>query len=187
MTKHPDNNSFYPLGNAKGGAAVLLIVLVLILAAAGGGGYWAYNTYLKPKPLKTKLATQKVKEEVVQFTHDYVSPTLYNNLIAIDDAVAMMDKELKRLGRIGTKFPEQNEIIATEVDALTKSRKKLFAALAQTTAALEKIYVIWLVDPKRAITEIKEQRAGLSQHLADTFKIEAPLIGRIRSNPQAAS
>lgn len=187
MTKHPGNNLFYPMGNAKGGAAVLLIVLVLILAAAGGGGYWAYNKYLKPKPIKTKLASQKVKEEVVQFTNDYVSPTLYNNLITIDDAVAIMDKELKRLGRIGTKFPDQKEIITTEVDILTKSRKKLFAALTQTTAALEKMYVIWLVDPKRAIAEIKKQRAGLSQRLADTFKTEAPLIGRIRSNPKAAS
>ncbi len=187
MTQHPNNTFLYPVGNARGGALVLLIVLVLILAGAGGGGYWAYNKYLKPKPMRTKLVSQKVKEEVVKFTKDYVSQTLYTNLLTVDDAVVMMDKELKRLGRIATKFPDQNKIIATETDTLTKSRKKLFAALKQTTAALEKIYVIWLVDPKRAGEEIKAQRSGLSQHLANIFKEEAPLISRIRSNPQAAS
>ena len=86
-----------PIANAAGGAAGIVIALLLVLAVAGGGGYWAYNRYYKKEPPRTKLASLKVKEEVVQFTHDRVSRALHHNMIALDDIVVMMDKELKRV------------------------------------------------------------------------------------------
>jgi hypothetical protein len=187
MTKRQFNNHNHYINNAHGGAVGILINLVLVLALAGGGGFWAYTTYFKKQPLQTKLASQKVKEEVVQFTNDYVSRALYHNLITIDDLVVMMDKELKRLKRIGTKFPNQSGIITPQTDELSTAREKLSAALGEVTAALEKIYVIWLVDRTRGISEINSQKGTLTRQLADAIREEAVLIGRIRSNPEAAS
>ena len=176
-----------PTGNINGGAAAILVTLVLVLALAGGGGFWAYTTYLKKKPLQTKLSSCKVKEELVRFTNDYVSRALYHNLITIDDIVVMMDKELKRLKRIGSKFPNQSGIITDQTDQLITARERLSRKMRTVTAALEKIYVIWLVDRPRGISQINSQKGTLTRQLADAIRDEAVLIGRIRSNAQAAS
>lgn len=187
MRQRPGNTYDHPISNANGGAAGILIALVLILALAGGGGFWAYTKYFQKKPLQTKLASQKVKEEVVRFTNDYVSRALYHNLITIDGIVIMMDKELKRLKRIGSKFPKQNSIIAPQTRELGTARKKLAQTMTEVTAALEKMYVTWLVDRTRGISEINSQKGTLTRQLADAIRDESVLIGRIRSNPEAAS
>lgn len=187
MTQRSTHNYCHFLNNANGGTTGILIALILVLAVAGGGGFWAYTNYFKKKPLQTKLSSQKVKEEVVRFTNDYVSQALYHNLITVDDLVVMMDKELKRLKRIGTKFPNQSNIITTETSELSTARDKLSKVLSRVTAALEKMYVIWLVDRARGIGEINSQKGTLTRQLANAIRDESVLIGRIRSNPKAAS
>ena len=187
MIQYPTHNPRQHLNNANGGAAGILIALILVLALAGGGGFWAYTNYFKKKPLQTKLSSKKVKEEVVRFTNNYVSRALYHNLVTIDDIVVMMDRELKRLKRIGTKFPNQNGIIAKQISELSTARDKLAKAMSEVTAALEKMYVIWLVDRARGISEINSQKGTLTRQLADAIRNESVLIGRIRSNPEAAT
>jgi hypothetical protein len=187
MKQHSTRNYCHYVNNANGGIVGILIALILVLALAGGGGFWAYTNLLKKKPLQTKLASHKVKAEVVRFTNDYVSQALYHNLITVDDLVVMMDKELKRLKRIGTKFPNQRNIITAETSQLSTARNKLSKVLSGVTAALEKMYVIWLVDQDRGVSEINSQKGTLTRQLADAIRDESVLIGRIRSNPEAAS
>lgn len=177
----------HPITNDNGGVAGILITLVLVLALAGGGGFWTYNKYLKKEPLRTKLASTKVKDELVKFTHDYVSRALYRNLMTLDDILVMMDKELKRLKRIGTKFPDQSNIITTQTKELDMARDKLAKAMTEVIAKLEKTYVIWLVDRTKSTSQINSQKGTLTRQLADAIRDEAVLIGRIRSNPEAAS
>ena len=96
--------------------------------------FFAYTKFLKKEPLQTKLVSQKVKEEVLQFTNDYVSQAIYQNLITMDDTVVMLDKEIKRLKRIGTKFPNQRTIITTQTDQLSTTRNRLAKAMGEVTA-----------------------------------------------------
>lgn len=174
------------MGNT-GGAAGILIALVLVLAVAAGGGYWAYTNYYKKEPPRTKLASMKVKEELVQFTHDRVSRALHYNLITLDDIVVMMDRELKRLKRIAKKFPDQKGIVDPQIDALAHARERLATTLKEVTASIEKIYVTWLVDPSRGTGQINSRKGTLTRKLADAIRGESVLIGRIRTNPDASS
>ena len=139
---HYDSN---PITNARGGAAGIVVTLLLVLVLAGGG-YWTYRNYYRQAPPRTKLVSLKIKEEVVQFAHDRVSRSLHHNLVMLDDVVVMMDKELKRLQRIGKQFPNQAGIIASQTEELSVSRGRLAAVLKEVTARVEKIYVTWLVD-----------------------------------------
>ena len=180
-------NRTHPLRNAAGGAAGIVIVLLVVLGVAAGGGYWAYNKYLKQPPPRTKLASLKVKEELVQFVHDRVSRALHTNMTSLDEVVVMMDKELKRLQRIGKQFPEQSEIVDPQVKELTRARKRLATALQEVTAVIEKIYVTWLVDRSVGTSQIKTQKGTLTRKLADAIRGEQVLISRIRNNPSAAS
>ncbi len=175
-----------PVITAAGGAAGIVVAFVLVLSLAAGGGYWAYTKYYKQPPLRTKLAAMKTKEELVRFAHDTVSPALYRNLVTMDDIVVMMDKEADRLNRIARKFPNQKAIIATQTEALAASREKLATEMSRVLAALEKIYVTWLVDRSRGTGQINAQRGTLTRRLADAIRGEAVLIGRIRSNPDQA-
>ena len=186
MTKSEPNFTS-PLRNTAGGAVGIVIVLVLLLALAAGGGYWGYINYYQSEPPRTKLASLKVKEELVQFVHDRVSRALHTNMTRLDDIVVMMDKELKRLQRIGKKFPDQKAIIDPQVQALTQARKQLAAALGEVTATIEKIYVTWLVDRSTGISQIKAQKGTLTRRLADAIRGESVLISRIRNNPAATS
>lgn len=176
-----------PIKNATGGAAGILIALVLVLVLAAGGGYYAYNTHYKKEPLRTKLASLKTKEELIRFSHDRVSRALYHNIVTLDDIVVMMDKELKRLQRIGKKFPNQNGIVESQTKELNVARDRLAAVLTDVTAKIEKIYVTWLVDRSEGTGQILSQKGTLTRKLADAIRGEAILIGRIRSNPEAAS
>ena len=176
-----------PLNNANGGAAGIVVALLLVLAVAGGGGYWAYTNYFRKAPLKTKLASLKTKEEMIRFTHDRVSRALYHNMITLDGIVVMMDRELKRLKRIGKKFPNQKAIVTSQTQELTAARDHLAATLKEVTASVEKIYVIWLVDHAAGIGQIQSNKGTLTRKLADAIRGEAVLIGRIRNNPDAAS
>jgi stress response protein SCP2 len=181
------NNPINPINNTAGGAAGVVITLLLLLAVAAGGGYWAYVKYYKVEPPRTKLSSLKVKEELVQFTHDRVSHALHHNMITLDGIVVMMDKELKRLKRIGKKFPDQKAITDTQIEELTAARKNLSVSLKKVTAKLEKIYVTWLVDRSEGTGQIQSQKGTLTRILADAIRGESVLIGRIRSNPLAAS
>jgi len=174
------------MGNA-GGVAGIVIALVLVLAVAAGGGYWAYNKYYKIEPPRTKLASMKVKEELVQFAYERVSHALHYNLVTIDDIVVMMDKELKRLQRIAKKFPDQKGIVDPQIEELTRSRERLAKAMKEVTAAIEKIYVTWLVDPSKGAGQIKSRKGTLTRKLADAIRGESVLIGRIRVTPDASS
>lgn len=176
-----------PIDNARGGAVGIVIVLVLMLALAGGGGYWVYSNYYRQEPLRTKLKAIKVKDELVQFTHDRVSRALYHNLVTIDDIVVMMDKELKRLQRIGKKFPNQSGIVASQTDELSAARENLHRVMTEVAATIEKMYVTWLVDRPAGTGRINSQKGTLTRQLADAIRGEAVLIGRIRNNPEAAS
>ena len=176
-----------PFNNAAGGAAGIVVALLLVLALAGGGGYWGYNKYYKKKPLQTKLTSLKIKEELIQFTHDRVSNALYHNLVTLDDIVVMMDKEVKRLQRIGKKFPNQNTIVASQVKELGIARERLAVAMADVTAKLEKIYVTWLVNRSEGTGQIRSQKGTLTRQLADAIRGESVLIGRIRTNPDATT
>ncbi|HSO19839.1 MAG TPA: hypothetical protein VLT88_10295 [Desulfosarcina sp.] len=177
----------HPIANARGGAAGVVVALLLVLALAGGAGYWAYGTYYKQAPPRTKLAAVKVKEEVVQFVHDRVSRALHHNLVMLDDIVVMMDQERKRLQRLGKKFPDQETIIASQQAELTASRDRLAGVLKEVTARVEKIYVTWLVNRAEGTGLIQSQKGTLTRRLADAIRGEAVLIGRIRNNPAATS
>jgi len=172
-----------PFNNNTGGAVGIVIALVLVLSLAGGGGYLAYNKYVKKAPLQTKLSTMKVKEELIRFTHDRVSTALYHNMITLDDIVAMMDRELDRLKRIGKKFPNQSEIVASQTKELGIAREKLSKTLAGVTADIERMYVTWLVDRSEGTGQIRSQKGTLTRLLADAIRGEAVLISRIRNNP----
>lgn len=176
-----------PVRNSRGKAAGITIALVLIVALAGGGGYWVYHTYFKKKPLRTKLSSIRVREELIRFTHDRVSAALYHNLVMTDDIVVMMDKELKRLQRIVKKFPNQSGIVTSQTEELEVARRRMAAVLADVAAKIEKMYVIWLVDRSDGTGRIQSQKGTLTKRLADAIRGEAMLIGRIRTNPDAAS
>jgi uncharacterized protein HemX len=182
MTPRP-HPSTSPFNNAAGGAAGIVIALLLVLALAGGGGYWGYHKYYKKKPLRTKLASLKVKEELIRFSRDRVSRALYHNLVTLDDIVVMMDKEMKRLQRIGKKFPNQNTIVASQAKELGVARKRLTGVMADVTASIEKIYVTWLVDRSEGTGMIRSQKGTLTRLLADAIRGESVLVGRIRTNP----
>ena len=186
MARKPHRH-IHPANNANGGAAGILIALVLVLALAGGGGYWTYTKYFKKEPLRTKLASMKIKEELVAFTHDHVSTALYGNMVLADDIVVMMDKELDRLKRIGKKFPNQREIVAAQTKELTIARDGMAKVLADVSATLEKMYVTWLVDRSEGAGQIRSQKGTLTRQLADVIRGEAVLISRIRTNPDATS
>ena len=176
-----------PTSNTSGRAVGILIALVLVLALAGGGGFLAYNKYYKKEPLRSKLASVKVKGELICFTHDHVSTALYGNMVLLDDILVMMDKELDRLKRIGKKFPNQREIVATQTKELTLARKHLAKVLAEVSAKLERMYVTWLVNRSEGSGQIRSQKGTLTRQLADAIRGEAMLIGRIRTNPDATS
>jgi hypothetical protein len=183
-SRHPLVHS---IRNPHGGAVGIVIVLVLILGAAAGGGYWAYHKFLKEKPPRTKLTSLKVKEELVQFTHDHISRALHTNMVTTDDIVVMLDQELKRLKGIGKKFPDQSAIIAPQVKALTTARQSLATALKEVSIVIETIYVTWLVDRPSGVKAIKSQKGSLAKKLADAIRDHAKLIRSIRNNPQSAT
>ena len=176
-----------PINNTSGGAVGILIAMVLVLALAGGGGFLAYNKYYKKEPLRSKLASMKVKGELIRFTHDRVSKALYHNMVMLDDILVMMDTELDRLKRIGKKFPNQRGIIASQTEELRKARERMARILTDVNTTLEKIYVTWLVNRSEGIGQIRSQKGTLTRQVADAIRGEAVLISRIRTNPDAAS
>ena len=176
-----------PINNTSGGAVGILIAMVLVLALAGGGGFLAYNKYYRKEPLRSKLASLKVKGELIRFTHGQVSTALYGNMVLLDDILVMMDKELDRLKRIGKKFPNQRVIVATQTKELTIARERLAKVLANVSARLERMYVTWLVNRSEGTGQIRSQKGTLTRQLADAIRGEAALISRIRTNPDAAS
>ena len=176
-----------PMANTSGGAVGILIAMVLVLALAGGGGFLAYNKYYKKEPLRSKLATMKVQRELIRFTHDRVSTALYHNMVMLDDILVMVDKEMDRLKRIGKKFPNQRGIVATQTEELKRARERMARVLTDVNAALENMYVTWLVNRSEGTGQIRSQKGTLTRQLADTIRGEAVLIGRIRTNPDAAS
>ena len=175
------------MNNTRGGAVGILIALVLVLTLAGGGGFWAYNKYYKKEPLRSKLASVKVKAELIRFTHDSVSTALYRNMILADDILVMMDAELDRLKRIGKKFPNQGGIVASQTEELKEARERMARTLTDVNATLEKMYVTWLVNRSEGTGQIRSQKGTLTRQLADAIRGEAALISRIRTNPDAAS
>jgi hypothetical protein len=160
--------------------------MVLVLALAGGG-FLAYNTYYQKEPLRSKLATIKVKPELIRFTHDQVSTALYHNMVMLDDILVMMDTELDRLKRIGKKFPNQQRIVASQTEALKKARERMARVLTDVNAALENMYVTWLVNRSEGTGQIRSQKGTLTRQLADAIRGEAVLISRIRTNTEAKS
>ena len=176
-----------PINNTSGRAVGILIALVLVLALAGGGGFLAYDKYFKKEPLRSKLASMKVKGELIRFTHDRVSKALYHNMVMLDDILVMMDTELDRLKRIGKKFPNQRGIIASQTEELRKARERMARILTDVNTTLEKIYVTWLVNRSEGIGQIRSQKGTLTRQVADAIRGEAVLISRIRTNPDAAS
>ena len=175
------------MNNTSGGAVGILIALVLVLALAGGGGFWTYNKYYKKEPLRSKLASMKVKAELIRFTHDRVSTALYRNMVMLDDILVMMDAELDRLKRIGKKFPNQRGIVASQTEELKEARQRMARILTDVNATLEKMYVTWLVNRSEGTGQIRSQKGTLTRQLADAIRGEAVLIGRIRTNPDATS
>ena len=184
---HTHQQTVHPIANDRGGALVLIIVLSLTLVLIGAGGYYAYDRYMKPEPLRSKLSSSKIKEEVIHFANDNVSAALYQNMIMLDDIVVTVEKELKRLDRIGKKFPNQKRIVTAQSESLQLARERMAKALAETTAKLEKMYVTWLVDRARGVAQIKSQRVSLTQRLADAIRQDHELVGSIRANPNAAT
>ena len=176
-----------PINNTSGRAVGILIALVLVLALAGGGGFLAYDKYFKKEPLRSKLASMKVKGELIRFTHGQVSTALYGNMVLLDDILVMMDKELDRLKRIGKKFPNQRVIVAIQTKELTIARERLAKVLADVSARIERMYVTWLVNRSEGTGQIRSQKGTLTRQLADAIRGEAVLISRIRTNPDAAS
>ena len=175
------------LANARGGGALRFIAILMVLTLLGGAGYWAYGTLFKQEPLRTHLTTVKMREEVIRFTRDSVSSALYHNMVTLDDIVAMMDRELKRLQRIGRQFPNQSGIVDTQMEQMKAARHDLFAVLTDVTAAIETLYVTWLVDRSVGTGQVNARRGTLTRQLADAIRNETVLIGRIRSNPDAAA
>jgi hypothetical protein len=178
-----DQNS--PIKNAAGGAVGILIALLLIFALAGGGGYLAYNKYIKKAPLRTRLSSMKMREELVRFIHDDVSQALYSNLITVDDIVVMMNKELDRLKRIDKRFPDQHAIVAAQTAEFTAARDHLVKVMAGVGGKVTTIYVTWLVDRDKGQGMINAQKGTLTRELGDAIRGESRLIGRIRTSPNA--
>ena len=176
-----------PINNTSGRAVGILIALVLVLALASGGGFLAYDKYFKKEPLRSKLASMKVKGELIRFTHDRVSTSLYRNMVLLDDILVMMDTELDRLKRIGKKFPNQGGIVASQTEDLKAARERMARVLTDVNVTLEKMYVTWLVNRSEGTGQIRSQKGTLTRKLADAIRGEAALISRIRTNPEAAS
>lgn len=60
------------------------MLLLVFMSILGGSGYFAYTKFIKKPPLQTKLASVRIKPELIQFSHDQVSTILYNNMIMLE-------------------------------------------------------------------------------------------------------
>ncbi len=152
--------------NQKGGAAGIFITLLLVFSLLGGGGFFAYKKFFSAEKTRKALSSVKMKEEIILFTHKNM-PIVYRHLIALDDTIALIDKELNRFKKIGKKFPGQNAIVTAEAEALNTMKKQLTNKMSAVSNTIETIYVTWLVNRKKGLITIKEQRRNLSKTLME--------------------
>ncbi len=170
--------------NRDGGIVVLLAVVILVLAGLAGGGYWAYGKYFQAKP-RLKLATAKVKPEVMQFTYRFM-PKAHAMIILLDDDIALMDSEIKRLASIAKKFPLQKDLVSQQLKLIEETRSKAASSLDAVLAEINTIYVTWLIDPIRGKRTLADKRLDLIKSMAATRRSSARLMARLRVSAQHA-
>jgi len=170
------------IGNKDGGIMVLLVIVILVFAGLGGGAYWAYGKYFRTEP-RLGLATAKVKPEVMQFVYRFL-PKAHALIISLDDDIALMDSETKRLEKLAKKFPRQKELIDRQLKLIAETRSRTAAGLEAVLTEIQTIYVTWLIDPVRGKRALADKRRDLIKSMAAVRKSSGRLMARLRATAQ---
>ncbi len=167
----------------KSSANKLFVILVL-LAILGGGGFFGYNYFIKSKQFPGgKLAKVKLKEDLVRFTFDTL-PKIYTGLVTLNNEVILIDDEIKRLNKIGKKFPKQKNIVTPEIKNWKTVRKNILSSLTNIEENIVTLYVSWSVNKETGQELIASKKDELqisvnaaletSKKFTDRLKAEEP-------------
>lgn len=167
--------------NSKGFSAVLLIVLLLIAGVLGAGGFFGWQLYKKATLPRTSLVGVKVKPDLLAFTHRNL-PSLYPQVIALDDTIALIKGEVDRLGGIAKQYPAQKALLGEETKKLEAIKTELGDTLSATLASAETLYVTYLMNPAQGVRAIKKERITLRREPKAALRKHAALRQRLSQN-----
>jgi hypothetical protein len=159
---------------------LLMLALLVILVLTAGAGFVGYKAWsVKAKP-RAALFGMKMNADILDFSHRLV-PDLYRQLISLDDAIVLLDKEQAWLKQIEKQYPDQKQIILDENESLKKNQQDLVTALTTVGKAVEAIYVTYVIDQRKGMALIEKQRFELKKQLSETLKSVGPLIARLKT------
>lgn len=167
--------------NTKGFSAVLLIVLLLIAGVLGAGGFFGWQLYKKATQPRTSLVGVKIKPDLLAFTHRNL-PTLYPQVIALDDTIVLIKGEVDRLAGIAKQYPAQKALLGEETKKLETIKAELGETLSTTLASAETLYVTYLMNPAQGLQAIKKERILLRRQPKAALRKHAALRQRLSQN-----
>lgn len=159
------------------------IAIFLLLVLLAGGGAAAAFFYLKSGPASPDQFRQlTLKPEVLAFSRDRL-PGLYAEMLRLEDALDLIEQELKRLDEIEADFPEQRNIVAAERSLWAKTARELRKTAGALEKQLQALYVGFLVNRENGLAAIASQQQSMVAELRTALAAPGALAAR-RTPPE---
>jgi hypothetical protein len=156
----------------------IIFILILILML-GGASYFGVQFLEKKEILSVKTFEHvQIKPEVIAFTFEKL-PKLYDDLLAMNHEISLIDREIQRMDKIEKDFPAQKKIVTSEKKIWQQTRQNLLEALNRSGENIEALYVAWQVNPRKGLQIIEDRRDELSSAMDDSLKTAGNLTRRL--------
>lgn len=154
-----------------------IVIFLLLALLAGGGAALALFVLKSGAPPPNQFRQLALKPEVAAFSRERL-PGLYAEMLRLEGALELIERELKRLDEIEADFPDQKNIVAAERSLWVKTDREL----RKTSSALEKqlqaLYVGFLVNRENGLAAIASQQQRMAADLQTALAASAGLAAR---------
>lgn len=153
------------------------IVIFLLLALLAGGGAALALFVLKSGAPPDQFQQLALKPEVAAFSRERL-PGLYTEMLRLESALELIERELKRLDEIEADFPDQKNIVAAERSLWVKTDRELRKTVSALEKQLQALYVGFLVNRENGLAAIASQQQRMVADLQTALAASAGLAAR---------
>jgi len=171
-----------------------LIILLLILGILGGSGFFAYSKFFSGSSTEdgrvyqaVPLAHVTLPDEMLAFCFDRM-PELYDALVAFNTGMVLFDAEIARIDAVGTKYPDQKKIAASQKKVWDKGMQSLKKSFEKLEKPIKETFVLFQVNQTQGQEKIdqttEEMIQAANQALEKARELTAPLKEAMPKAPE---
>ncbi len=167
-----------------------IVPILLILLAVGAASFTVYHFYFSSdngtlKYRETAFENVDLPPEMLKFSFRHMKK-LYDHLETYNRYISLIDAEMERIKKIGSRYPDQEKIVSDRQEEWTGRKEDLKKVYEDIEDEIKDLYVLFHVNRDQGKKRITDTKEKLVSKAANVLKEMEPHMQKLANRHDQA-